>query len=166
MIDVEAAARSRLTTASTDARRPAGQPAQVMAAAQVAAGAGRLRAIDGTALHYRSWLPGGQQVMSTLLFSHGIASHGAWFSETATFLAEHGIAVYALDRRGSGLSGGRRGHVDSYEQALGDLNRMIDLISESGQAGPPRLLLRTRRASSVDWPGCCCTDPACSRAWT
>lgn len=139
MIDVEAAARSRVTTAS---------PANTAGSGQHVAGDGRLPASDGVALHHRYWVPSGQAVSGVLLFSHGIASHGAWFSETAAFLADHGFAVYALDRRGSGLSGGRRGHVDSYEQALGDLDRMADRISEQ-HASLPLYLIGSSWAAKI-----------------
>jgi alpha-beta hydrolase superfamily lysophospholipase len=93
-------------------------------------------------------VPRGLPTSASLLFSHGIASHGAWFSETAAFLADHGFAVYALDRRGSGLSGGRRGHIDSYEQALSDLDRMADLISEQ-QARLPLFLVGSSWAAKI-----------------
>jgi alpha-beta hydrolase superfamily lysophospholipase len=139
MIDVGAEARSELTAAAR---------ASQAGAAQHVAGDGRLLAVDGVVLHYRSWVPGAQAVSGTLLFSHGIASHGAWFSGTAAFLADNGFAVYALDRRGSGLSGGRRGHVDSYEQALGDLDRMADLISQQ-QAGVPLFLIGSSWAAKL-----------------
>jgi acylglycerol lipase len=81
----------------------------------------RLTSTDGLPLHYRSWIPVGRETAASLLFVHGIASHSAWFAETAVHLAERGIAVYAPDRRGSGLSGGPRGHLPTYEQALDDL---------------------------------------------
>jgi alpha-beta hydrolase superfamily lysophospholipase len=96
----------------------------------------RMVADDGVMLHYRSWLPNDEVPSASLLFVHGIASHGGWFAETAVHLAENGIAVYAPDRRGSGLSGGARGHIASYEQALGDLERFIDLVREKQPAAP------------------------------
>jgi acylglycerol lipase len=99
----------------------------------------RLIAGDGVPLHYRAWLPAGASATASLLFVHGIASHGAWFAETAAFLANRGIAVYAPDRRGSGLSGGPRGHLASYEQALDDLDLFFDLIAER-QPGTPLFL--------------------------
>jgi alpha-beta hydrolase superfamily lysophospholipase len=100
----------------------------------------RLAARDGVSLHVRAWLPTGEQPSAVLLFVHGIASHGAWFAETAGYLAERGIAVYAPDRRGSGLSGGPRGHVARYEQALADLDRVADLIVAE-QPGRPIFLV-------------------------
>src|SRR5262245_53960940 len=89
-----------------------------------------LAAPDGVSLHYRSWLGVGGQPSAVLLFLHGIASHGAWFGQTAVYLADRGIAVYAPDRRGSGLSKGSRGHLLRYEQALDDVDHFLDLIEQ------------------------------------
>lgn len=89
-----------------------------------------LTATDGVRLHYRRWLPADQDAPISVLFLHGIASHGAWFAETAAHLAARGIAVYAPDRRGSGLSDGPRGHLASYERALADVDQLLDLIEQ------------------------------------
>lgn len=112
------------------------------------AGRARLTAADGLPLHYRTWIPRGRQTEASLLFLHGIASHGAWFAETAIHLANRGIAVYAPDRRGSGLSGGPRGHVTSYEQALDDLHLFRTLATEE-QSGAPLFLAGSSWAAKL-----------------
>jgi alpha-beta hydrolase superfamily lysophospholipase len=108
----------------------------------------RVAAPDGLPLHYRAWLPTGGTPAASLLFVHGIASHGAWFSETAVYLADRGIAVYAPDRRGSGLSAGPRGHVASYEQTLDDLDLFVDLIVGE-QPGAPIFLAGSSWAAKL-----------------
>jgi acylglycerol lipase len=108
----------------------------------------RLTAIDGLPLHYRSWVPVGRQPAASLLFIHGIASHGAWFSETAIHLANRGIVVYAPDRRGSGLSGGPRGHLTRYEQTLDDLDLFLDLAARE-QPGAPIFLAGSSWAAKL-----------------
>src|SRR5215204_1747940 len=50
---------------------------------------------DGVLLQGRRWLPEQAEARAAVIFMHGIASHGAWFAETAAFLAEHEIAVCA-----------------------------------------------------------------------
>jgi alpha-beta hydrolase superfamily lysophospholipase len=60
-----------------------------------------------------------------IVFVHGIASHGGWFTETAEHLAAHGVAVIAPDRRGSGLSQGPRGHLGSFEQTMSDMRATV-----------------------------------------
>jgi alpha-beta hydrolase superfamily lysophospholipase len=116
---------------SPESTRPSGLlPDGPSGADRHTASRARLIAADGVPLHYRAWLPQDRRPTGSLLFVHGIASHGAWFAETAAYLADRGIAVYAPDRRGSGLSGGPRGHVAGYEQALDDLSRFLDLVAE------------------------------------
>jgi alpha-beta hydrolase superfamily lysophospholipase len=88
------------------------------------------QASDGVNLHYLCWSGGqAEQPLAVLIFLHGWASHGAWFSETATDLRDSGIAVYAPDRRGSGLSGGLRGHLAGYSRALDDVTEMISVVA-------------------------------------
>ena len=108
----------------------------------------RLTAIDSLLLHYRTWIPAQGHAEAVLLSVHGIASHGAWFAETAIHLAERGIAVYAPDRRGSGLSGGARGHISHYEQVLDDLDLFIGL-AEQEQPGAPIFLAGSSWAAKV-----------------
>ena len=136
----------RLTLERTDADEPAADC--VPPGAQHHATRARLTAADGVLLHYRSWTPDRRATAGVLLFVHGIASHGGWFSETAAHLAERGIAVYAPDRRGSGLSGGPRGHLLRYEQAVDDLHRFVDLASHE-HPGRPLFLAGSSWAAKV-----------------
>jgi alpha-beta hydrolase superfamily lysophospholipase len=88
-----------------------------------------LRASDGVELHYLRWCSGRSPPWAVVVFLHGIASHGGWFAETAADLDTQGVAVYAPDRRGSGRSGGPRGHLDRYERALDDVDEVVRLVS-------------------------------------
>jgi acylglycerol lipase len=112
------------------------QTGQLLGSDLYVAGRSRVVATDGTSLHYRAWLPANHSASGALVFVHGIASHSAWFTQTACFLAAEGIAVYAPDRRGSGLSGGTRGHADSAQQLLADLDRVVTLVESNHPATP------------------------------
>jgi alpha-beta hydrolase superfamily lysophospholipase len=81
------------------------------------------RSDDGVVLHERWWAT--DDARAVMVFVHGIASHGGWFTETAEYLAAYGVAVVAPDRCGSGLSHGRRGHLRSFEQAMIDVDATI-----------------------------------------
>ncbi len=118
-------------------------PAVTHSAADAPVGAGDLcpsllylAASDGTRLHCRRWLPPRGEARATLLFLHGIASHGGWFAETAALLAARGIVAYAPDRRGSGFSFGPRGHLSSYERAAADAERFLDLTIREQPSRP------------------------------
>jgi alpha-beta hydrolase superfamily lysophospholipase len=123
MLDLQTAGRTRAGSPA-DIAPPRSQASRQRSRHNAARG--HLTATDGVLLHHRSWLPSDQRPAATMLFVHGIASHSAWFADTAAFLADRGIAVYAPDRRGSGLSGGPRGHMPSYEQAITDLHTTMD----------------------------------------
>jgi acylglycerol lipase len=88
-----------------------------------------LTAGDGVRLHYLRWRSTPPRPSAVVIFLHGIASHAGWFAETATCLGRQGVAVYGLDRRGSGRSEGPRGHLDRYEQALDDVQRLVQLVA-------------------------------------
>jgi alpha-beta hydrolase superfamily lysophospholipase len=107
-----------------------------------------LAASDGTRLHCRRWLSTQRQPRAVLLFLHGIASHGGWFAETAALLAARGIAVYAPDRRGSGLSYGPRGHVPDYERAATDAELFLDHLAQE-QPGLPLFLAGSSWAAKL-----------------
>jgi acylglycerol lipase len=84
---------------------------------------------DRVRLHHLHWRSGKSPPSAAVVFLHGIASHAGWFSETATDLNRHGVEVYGLDRRGSGRSGGPRGHLDRYERALDDVEQLVRLVA-------------------------------------
>ncbi|MER6379914.1 alpha/beta fold hydrolase [Streptomyces sp. NPDC001127] len=67
---------------------------------------------------------------AAIFYIHGIQSHSGWLWETGPLMARHGIEVFALDRRGSGLSGGLRGHLESAEVVLDDYTLAADVVQE------------------------------------
>jgi acylglycerol lipase len=93
-------------------------------------------ASDGVNLHYLCWSTGRSPPWAAIIFLHGIASHAGWFGETAADLTRRGVAVYGPDRRGSGRSGGPRGHLERYGRALDDVEEMVRLVSSEHRATP------------------------------
>lgn len=75
---------------------------------------------------------------SAVILVHGIGEHSGRYDHVGRFLAVQGHDVLAFDNRGFGQSGGRRGHVDSFEQFLDDVE---DLVIERRQLGAPVVLL-------------------------
>jgi acylglycerol lipase len=107
-----------------------------------------LTASDGVRLHYLHWRSGPSPPSAVLVFVHGIASHAGWFAETAADLNHQGVDVYGLDRRGSGRSGGPRGHLARYERALDDVDQLVRLIS-SEHPGRPVFLAASSWAAKL-----------------
>jgi alpha-beta hydrolase superfamily lysophospholipase len=95
-----------------------------------------VRAGDGVDLHYLRWASGPAKPWAAVIFLHGIASHATWFAETAADLDLNGVAVYAPDRRGSGLSRGVRGHLASYARALDDVEDVVKLVASEHKGAP------------------------------
>ncbi|MFH8347563.1 alpha/beta hydrolase [Streptomyces sp. NPDC018045] len=75
-------------------------------------------AADGTPLALHQWIP--EAPKAAVFYVHGLQSHAGWLFETGPELARRQIAVYAPDRRGSGASGGPRGHLPSAGAVLDD----------------------------------------------
>jgi len=75
---------------------------------------------DGTKLAVR--IAGGKNTRTPLLMLHGLQSHSGWFVQSQTFLAGLGFPVYAMDRRGSGFSGGPRGHCADFNEMSNDVH--------------------------------------------
>jgi alpha-beta hydrolase superfamily lysophospholipase len=107
-----------------------------------------IRASDGVVLRFQRWPSRRPQTLASVVFLHGIASHGGWFGETAADLSERGIAVYAPDRRGSGRSGGPRGHLDRYERALDDVDEVMHRAA-SDHPGVPVYLAASSWAAKL-----------------
>ena len=105
-------------------------------------------ASDGVSLHYLHWSSGRSPPWAVIIFLHGIASHAGWFGETAPDLNRQGVAVYGLDRRGSGRSGGPRGHLERYARALDDVEETVRLVS-SEQGTTPVFLAASSWAAKL-----------------
>jgi len=99
-----------------------------------------LIAPDGTSLSYRYVPAPPDRERGTIVYLHGIQSHGGWYVEAADELARRGYTVYLPDRRGSGLTAGPRGYFGSRAQLLDDLRGFIAL-SEREHPGTPLFLL-------------------------
>lgn len=80
----------------------------------------------GTAIFWRRWLP--ERERCTLVLAPGAAEHSGRYHHVGRYFAGHGIGVYALDHRGYGRSGGRRGHVDRFGDYLDDLHAYIGKV--------------------------------------
>jgi alpha-beta hydrolase superfamily lysophospholipase len=69
---------------------------------------------------------------ATIVFVHGIQSHGGWYIRSCRQLAEAGYEVYFLDRRGAGLNTAARGDTRSFRRLLDDIHDFVAHIPKSG----------------------------------
>ncbi len=63
-----------------------------------------------------------------VVMTHGLQSHSGWFAQSAARMAAQGHPVYAVDRRGSGLSQGPRGDMKAFDEMIEDLLVVADDI--------------------------------------
>jgi alpha-beta hydrolase superfamily lysophospholipase len=80
---------------------------------------GRLAGARGVDLFWQGWLPDTEPT-GLLLLCHGMGEHSGRYGTVVEAL--DGWAVYGLDHRGHGRSGGRRVHVRRYADLLADFD--------------------------------------------
>lgn len=85
-----------------------------------------LPAEDGVRLHARAWLPAGS-ARGVVCIVHGMGEHGGRYASVASELVRAGLAVYAVDQRGHGLTPGKRGHAPSAERLALDAARFVGM---------------------------------------
>jgi alpha-beta hydrolase superfamily lysophospholipase len=103
-------------------------------------------ASDGVTLAVHRFRPRGTPDRGTILCLHGIQSHAGWYPRSSVRMADAGWDVRFLDRRGSGLSGGDRGHADHWERLVNDVVAVLRAIRHERRPGPVILL-------GVSWGG-------------
>lgn len=99
-----------------------------------------LEASDGLRLPYRHFAADPAERRGSLIYLHGIQSHGAWYTDTAEELSRRGYSVYLPDRRGSGLSPGPRGHFGPHRQLVRDVASFVDLARREEDDAPAFLV--------------------------
>ncbi len=100
--------------------------------ARVTGDHGFLSANDGTCLFYRNWpAANSAEPRAVVLVLHGIGSHGGPYKVIADQLNAQGVAVYALDTRGHGLSCGPRDQFPSTANENQDIRGMLAFIRQA-----------------------------------
>jgi lysophospholipase len=94
-------------------------------------------ASDGARLALRRAAARGER-RGSLILLHGFGEHSGRYAHVAEWYAGRGIAVFALDQRGHGLSPGLRGHIARFAQYLSDIVSLRKLVA--AEAPGPQLL--------------------------
>ncbi|HMQ92643.1 MAG TPA: alpha/beta hydrolase [Amaricoccus sp.] len=89
-------------------------------------------------IHMRSWLP--EAPRAVVVICHGVNSHSGQHAWTAEQFSGRGIAAYAVDLRGRGLSDGERFYVENVSDYVDDLLGLVR-IARSRHPGLPLFLL-------------------------
>ena len=84
----------------------------------------RLTGHGGIELYAQGWLPDGP-ARDVIAIAHGYAEHGARYGNLVERLVPQGYALYALDHRGHGRSGGKRALVDRMAWVIEDFHTFV-----------------------------------------
>ena len=95
-----------------------------------------VQAPSGRHLFCRSWCPEAP-VSPPMLFVHGFGEHGGRYEEMGRWFARQGRNVHVYDQVGHGLSSGKRGHVERFDDYLEDLEFVLGHIAKEGDAQSP-----------------------------
>ena len=93
---------------------------------------------DGLRLFFRRWLV--PQAKGLVAVIHGFAEHSGRYAHVVDFLCAQGWSVAAYDCRGHGQSGGRRAHIDHFQEYLDDTRSFLDEVKKAGFTKLPILL--------------------------
>jgi acylglycerol lipase len=89
---------------------------------------GKFVGTGGIEIYWQAWIP--DTVRAAAILCHGLGEHSGRYEHVAAALKQHDIAAFALDHRGHGRSGGKRGHINTFSEYLGDLDAFRRQIDE------------------------------------
>ena len=89
---------------------------------------GEFTARDGVTLRTRHWEADAPKARVILV--HGLAEHSGRWEHVGAFLAERGYDVHGYDWRGHGESEGPRGHADTFEHMVDDLEEIFTSLPD------------------------------------
>lgn len=80
---------------------------------------------DGLKLFAQGWEPDVMPFKAIVCLVHGIGEHSGRYAHVAEAFAKEGYALFAVDLRGHGKSEGLKGHADSMEILLQDVDVLL-----------------------------------------
>ncbi|MHA1960432.1 MAG: alpha/beta hydrolase [Candidatus Thorarchaeota archaeon] len=83
---------------------------------------------DDTEMLLRIWRSDTPQPKAVVVGIHGLGSHSGLLSFLGETFANNGYVFYAPDMRGFGTFSGRKGHVDSFDEYVDDMHRLLGQV--------------------------------------
>lgn len=87
---------------------------------------GSFNASEDVPIFYRH-IPAAEE-RARILIAHGLGEHSGRYLHVMETLVNKGLSVWAMDHRGHGQSGGKRGHIRTFDQFIEDLQEMIKIV--------------------------------------
>ena len=94
---------------------------------------------SGQTIVYRTWRPD-SAARATVFIAPGFNAHSAYYEWVAEQLTADGLAVYAVDLRGSGESEGERFYVGVFEDYVRDVEAVMTIVTSREGAKPVIML--------------------------
>ncbi|MEW6079556.1 MAG: lysophospholipase [Thermodesulfobacteriota bacterium] len=94
---------------------------------------------DNIRIFYRSWAA--ENPAGLVFLCHGLGEHSGRYSHLIQKLRDRRISFYALDHKGHGKSGGKRGHTERFTDYCQDIHQYITTLIRPEAPGLPLILL-------------------------
>ena len=98
-----------------------------------------LQTADGLTLEVRRWREDTVPHQWTFVVVHGLGEHSGRYQHLAAWFTPLGATVYAMDQRGHGRSGGKRGHAPGLNALLDDIDMVV--VRARADDGDPLVLV-------------------------
>ncbi|PLK45632.1 alpha/beta hydrolase [Emticicia sp. TH156] len=79
---------------------------------------------------FQQWLPE-QQADGIIALVHGLGEHSGRYEHVAEFFTAHNYGVIAVDTYGHGQTTGKRGHAESMEAYMQQIERLLTLAAQA-----------------------------------
>ncbi|MCB0101799.1 MAG: lysophospholipase [Anaerolineales bacterium] len=80
---------------------------------------------DGTDLFAQVWEPDVVNPRAVVCLVHGVGEHSNRYAHVAEAFTKEGFVLFGFDQRGHGRSGGARGHINSIDDFMNDINLLL-----------------------------------------
>ena len=94
---------------------------------------------EGIDLRWKAWVPD-TDPRAVLVVAHGFGEHVDRYMNLVNAAVPRGFAVYGLDHRGHGKSGGVRAYIDKHDYLLDDLDQLFGRVAASYPGVPVFLI--------------------------
>ncbi|WP_123028662.1 alpha/beta hydrolase [Mycolicibacterium stellerae] len=85
--------------------------------------------VGGVRIVYDVWEPDDEDPRGVVVLCHGYAEHARRYDHVAKRFGESGFAVYALDQRGHGRSGGKRVFLRDISEYTDDFHTLVGIAA-------------------------------------
>jgi alpha-beta hydrolase superfamily lysophospholipase len=103
---------------------------------------------DGMDLFYRAWLPAARAEKALILIHRGHEHSGRW-QEVVEQLGLEGVAVFAWDARGHGISPGERGAAENVMALEKDLDAFVRHVSDANGIPVANMMVMAHSVGAV-----------------